>query len=100
MGPGCPTGPDRGSTPRPRAPAAGAVYRLYRAVLLRGQVSRGAPLSADRTVERRALLSYAAEEAGAPTPKLRAVVRAGPEASVLAYDHHRGTTLAERKGCT
>jgi len=81
--------------------AAGAVYRVYRAVLLRGQVSRGAPLSADRTVERRALLSYAAEEAGAPTPKLRAVVRAGPEASVLAYDHHRGTTLAERKpGCT
>jgi uncharacterized membrane protein YbhN (UPF0104 family) len=80
--------------------AAGAVYRLYRAVLLRGQVSRGAPLSADRTVERRALLSYAAQDAGAPTPSLRAVVRAGPEATVLAYDHHQGTTLAEQKGCT
>jgi glycosyltransferase 2 family protein len=80
--------------------AAGAVYRLYRAVLLRAQVSRGAPLSADRTVERRALLSYAAEEAGAPTPRLRAVVRVGPEATVLAYDHHEGTTLAEQKGCT
>jgi glycosyltransferase 2 family protein len=76
--------------------AAGAVYRLYRSVLLRGQVSRGAPLSADRTVERRALLSYAAEDAGAPTPRLRAVVRVGPEATVLAYDHHKGTTLAER----
>jgi glycosyltransferase 2 family protein len=80
--------------------AAGAVYRLYRAVLLRGQVSRGAPLSADRTVERRALLSYAAQDAGAPTPRLRAVVRVGPEALVLAYDHHEGTTLAEQKGCT
>ncbi|MGH3228315.1 MAG: lysylphosphatidylglycerol synthase domain-containing protein [Streptosporangiaceae bacterium] len=80
--------------------AAGAVYRVYRAVLLRAQVSRGAPLSADRTVERRALLSYAAEEAGAPTPRLRAVVRVGPEAIVLAYDHHQGTTLAEQKGCT
>ena len=81
--------------------AAGAVYRLYRAVLLRGQVSRGAPLSADRTVERRALLSYAAHDAGAPTPTLRAVVRVGPEALVLAYDHHQGTTLAEQKrGCT
>jgi len=76
--------------------AAGAVYRLYRSLLLRGQVSRGAPLSADRTVERRALLSYAAEDAGAPTPRLRAVVRVGPEATVLAYDHHDGTTLAER----
>jgi glycosyltransferase 2 family protein len=81
--------------------AAGAVYRLYRSLLLRGQVSRGVPVSTDRTVERRALLSYAAEDAGAPTPRLRAVVRVGPEATVLAYDHHDGTTLAERNpGCT
>ena len=77
--------------------AAGAVYRLYRSVLLRGQVSRGAPQSADRAVERRALLTYAAEDAGAPTPRLRAVVRVGPEATVLAFDHDEGTTLAERK---
>jgi glycosyltransferase 2 family protein len=76
--------------------AAGAVYRLYRSLLLRAQVSRGATLSADRIVERRALLSYAAEDAGAPTPCLRAVVRVGPEAIVLANDHHDGTTLAER----
>jgi uncharacterized membrane protein YbhN (UPF0104 family) len=76
--------------------AAGAVYRLYRSLLLRGPVSRGAPLSSDRTVERRALLTYAAEDAGAPTPGLRAVVRAGPEAAVLAFDHHDGITLADR----
>ena len=76
--------------------AAGAVYRTYRSLLLRGQVSRGAQLSADRTVERRALLSYAAEDAGAPTPQLRAVIRVGPEATVLAFDHHDGTTLAAR----
>jgi uncharacterized membrane protein YbhN (UPF0104 family) len=76
--------------------AAGAIYRLYRSVLLRGQVSRGAPVSTDRTVERRALLTYAAEDADAPTPRLRAVVRVGPEATVLAFDHHEGTTLAER----
>jgi glycosyltransferase 2 family protein len=81
--------------------AAGAVYRLYRSLLLRAQVSRGGPMSTDRTVERRALLSYAAEDAGAPTPRLRAVVRVGPEATVLAYDHHDGTTLAQRNpGCT
>ena len=81
--------------------AAGAIYRLYRRVRVRGQVSRNAPLSVDRAVERRALLSYAAEDAGAPTPRLRAVVRAGPEASVLAYEHHDGTTLAERNpGCS
>ncbi len=75
--------------------AAGALYRLYRSILLRGQVSRGAPLSTERTVEQRALLSYAAADAGAPTPILRAVVRAGPEASVLAYDRHEGATLAD-----
>ncbi len=81
--------------------AAGAIYRLYRRVRVRGQVSRNAPLTVEHAVERRALLSYAAEDAGAPTPRLRALVRAGPEASVLAYDHHDGTTLAQRNpGCS
>ncbi len=81
--------------------AAGAVYRLYRRVRVRGQVARSAPLAVDHAVERRALLSYAAEDAGAPTPRLRAVVRAGPEASVLACEHHQGTTLAQRDtGCS
>ena len=110
-----PSGPGRGTTPRRRAPATGwmspSMTRISRrpgpctgctaSVLLRGQVSRGAPLSADRTVERRALLSYAADESGAPTPRLRAVVRVGPEATVLAHDHYEGTTLAQRNpGCT
>ena len=81
--------------------AAGAVYRLYRRVRVLGQVSRIAPLSVDHAVERRALLSYAAEDAGAPTPRLRALVRAGPEACVLAYEHQEGTTLAQRNpGCS
>jgi glycosyltransferase 2 family protein len=81
--------------------AAGAIYRVYRSVRLLGQVSRNAPLSVDRAVEHRALLSYAAEDAGAPTPRLRALVRVGPEAAVLAYEHHDGTTLARRNpGCS
>jgi glycosyltransferase 2 family protein len=81
--------------------AAGAIYRLYRSIRVRGQVSRRAPLSVENAVERRALLSYAAEDAGAPTPRLRAVVPAGPEAVVLAYDHHDGVTLASKNpGCT
>src|SRR5208337_4229845 len=81
--------------------AAGAIHRLYRSVRVLGQVSRNAPLSVDRAVERRALLSYAAEDAGAPTPRLRALVRVGPEAAVLAYEHHDGTTLAKQNpGCS
>ena len=81
--------------------AAGLFYRIYRSVRLLGPVSRAAPLSVDRVVERRALLSYAAEDAGAPTPRLRALVRVGPEAAVLAFEHHDGTTLARRNpGCS
>jgi uncharacterized protein (TIRG00374 family) len=80
--------------------AAGLFYRVYRSVRLLGPVSRAAPLSVDRVVERRALLSYAAEDAGVPTPRLRALVRVGPEAAVLAFEHHDGTTLAGRNpGC-
>ena len=81
--------------------AAGAIYRVYRSVRLLAPVPRNAPLSVDRAVEHRALLSYAAEDAGAPTPRLRALVRVGPEAAVLAYEHHDGTTLAKRNpGCS
>jgi uncharacterized protein (TIRG00374 family) len=81
--------------------AAGLLYRIYRSVRLLGPVSRAAPLSVDRVVERRALLSYAAEDAGVPTPRLRALVRVGPEAAVLAFEHHDGTTLAKRNpGCS
>jgi uncharacterized membrane protein YbhN (UPF0104 family) len=81
--------------------AAGAFYRLYRWLRVQGPVSRTAPLSVDRTVERRALLSYATEDAGVPTPRLRTLVRVGPEAAVLAFDHCDGTTLVQRNpGCT
>jgi glycosyltransferase 2 family protein len=76
--------------------AAGAIYRLYRALLLRDQVTRSAPLSVGRAVEHRALLSYAAEAAGGATPRLRAVVRVGTEATALAYEYHEGRTLAEQ----
>ena len=81
--------------------AAGAVYRVYRSIRLLAQVPRNAPLSVDRAVENRALLSYAAEDEGAPTPRLCALVRVGPEAAALAYEHHEGTTLAQRNpGCS
>jgi glycosyltransferase 2 family protein len=81
--------------------AAGTFYRLYRSLRVRGQVARTAPLSVERAVERRALLSYATEDAGVPTPRLRILVRVGSEAAVLAFDHCEGTTLAQRNpGCT
>jgi glycosyltransferase 2 family protein len=75
--------------------AADLFYRLYRRIRVRTQVSRSAPLTLDRAVERRALLTYAAEDADVPTPRLRALIRVGSDAAVLANESHDGTTLAE-----
>jgi glycosyltransferase 2 family protein len=74
--------------------AADLLYRLYRRVRVRTQVSRSAPLTVERAMERRALLTYATQDAGVLTPRLRAVIRVDPEAGVIACDSHGGTSLA------
>jgi glycosyltransferase 2 family protein len=74
--------------------AADWFYRLYRRLRLTTQVSRSAPLTVERAIERRALLTYATEDAGVLTPRLRALIRVGPEAAVIANEGHDGTTLA------
>lgn len=78
--------------------AADAFYRIYRRLRLKNQVSRSAPLTVERAAERRALLTYAVEDTGVPTPRLRALIKVGPEAAVLANEHQSGTTLAELEG--
>jgi uncharacterized protein (TIRG00374 family) len=78
--------------------AADALYRLYRRLRLKAQVSRRGPLTVEGAVERRALLTYAVEDAGVGTPRLRALIRVGPEAAVLANEHIDGATLAELDG--
>ncbi len=75
--------------------AADAFYRLWRRVRLKTSVSRSAPLSLEGAIERQALMIYATEDSGVLTPRLRAVLRVGPDAAVLATDHVEGTTLAE-----
>ena len=75
--------------------AAGALYRLYRRLRLQGQVRRDRPLTLERAVERRALLSYAADEAGVRTPRLLALISVGSDATVLAHEQRAGMTLAE-----
>ena len=75
--------------------AADALYRIYRRLRLTSQVSRNAAVTVARAIERRVLMAYALQDAGVPTPELRAAVRVGPEAAVIATDHHNGTTLAE-----
>jgi glycosyltransferase 2 family protein len=74
---------------------ADAIVRVYRGLRLRSQVSSAAPLTVERAIERRALMTYAVEDAGVATPTLRALLRVGPEAAVLATDHQPGVTLAD-----
>jgi uncharacterized membrane protein YbhN (UPF0104 family) len=74
--------------------AADALYRIYRRLRLTSQVSRSAPLTVSRAVERRALMAYAVEDAGVSTPRLVAAVRVGPEAAAIATRHIDGVTLA------
>jgi glycosyltransferase 2 family protein len=75
--------------------AADFLYRLYRRVRLTSQASRSAPLTVSRAIERRTMMSYAVEDAGVPTPRLRAALRVGAEAAAIATAHRTGTTLAD-----
>jgi glycosyltransferase 2 family protein len=75
--------------------AADFLYRLYRRLRVTSQASRSVPVTVSRAVERRALMAYAVEDAGVPTPKLLAALRVGPEAAAIATRHCTGTTLAE-----
>ena len=78
--------------------AADWLYRIYRRLRVTSQVSRSAPLTVSRAVERRALMAYAVEDAGVPTPRLQAALRVGPVAAVIATSHHDGVTLAQLPG--
>jgi glycosyltransferase 2 family protein len=75
--------------------AADALYRIYRRLRLTSQASRSAPVTVSRAIERGTLMVYAVEDAGVPTPRLRAAVRVGPEAGSIATNHPDGTTLAD-----
>jgi uncharacterized membrane protein YbhN (UPF0104 family) len=77
---------------------ADAVYRLWRGLRLRSQVTQPGPLTVERAIERRALMAYSLADAGVGTPTLRALLRVGPEAAVIAADHETGVTLADLAG--
>ena len=75
--------------------AADALYRIYRRLRLTSQAARSVPVTVSRAIERSSLMAYAVEDAGVPTPRLRAALRVGPEAAAIATSHNDGTTLAD-----
>jgi uncharacterized membrane protein YbhN (UPF0104 family)/tRNA A-37 threonylcarbamoyl transferase component Bud32 len=79
---------------------ADALYRIYRRLRLTSQATRSVPVTVSRAIERGSLMAYAVEDAGVPTPRLRAALRVGPEAAAIATTHHDGTTLANHPAPT
>ncbi|WP_245657905.1 lysylphosphatidylglycerol synthase transmembrane domain-containing protein [Herbidospora mongoliensis] len=66
---------------------AGVVYRLWRRLRLNSETRRKAIRSLRAELEREALMAYAAEAAGASTPRLLGTSEVGTEAALLAYEH-------------
>lgn len=66
---------------------AGVVYRLWRRLRLNSETRRRAIRSLRAELEREALMAYAAQAAGASTPKLLGTSEIGTEAALLAYEH-------------
>ncbi|MEO3891624.1 lysylphosphatidylglycerol synthase transmembrane domain-containing protein [Nonomuraea sp. B5E05] len=66
---------------------AGLPYRLWRRIRLHSETRRRAIRSLRAELEREALMAYAAQAAGASTPRLLGTSEIGTEAALLAYEH-------------
>ncbi len=72
---------------------AGLAQALWRSLRLRE--ASGGGFNMRRSLEQRALMSYAAQNAGAPTSQLLAAREIGPDSSLLAYGREEGTPFDE-----
>ncbi|MEV4111868.1 lysylphosphatidylglycerol synthase transmembrane domain-containing protein [Nonomuraea sp. NPDC049695] len=74
---------------------AGLPYRLWRRIRLHSETRRRAIRSLRAELEREALMAYAAQAAGASTPRLLGTSEIGTEAALLAYEHLETRPLDE-----
>ncbi|MFI6741110.1 YbhN family protein [Nonomuraea sp. NPDC050451] len=74
---------------------AGLPYRLWRRIRLNSETRRRAIRSLRAELEREALMAYAAQAAGASTPRLLGTSEIGTEAAMLAYEHIETRPLDE-----
>ncbi|TDD08734.1 flippase-like domain-containing protein [Nonomuraea deserti] len=74
---------------------AGLPYRLWRRIRLHSETRRRAIRSLRAELEREALMAYAAQAAGASTPRLLGTSEIGTEAALLAYEHIETRPLDE-----
>ena len=73
--------------------ASGFFYRLWRRLQLRTVTVRSSPQSLRQALEQEALIAYAANAAGAHSPKLIATSELGPDAVILVYERVEGRSL-------
>jgi glycosyltransferase 2 family protein len=73
---------------------SGLLGALWRRLRLRDETGTGGRTIRE-TIERSALIAYAASAAGAPMPRLLAVTDIGPESAVLCYEHVYGQRFSE-----
>lgn len=73
---------------------AGLVGAIWTALRVRGDLGRSA-FNMRRSLEHGALMSYAAQAAGAPLPRLHLATEIGPDSSLLAHDYIHGTLFSE-----
>ncbi|MFC1417388.1 flippase-like domain-containing protein [Streptacidiphilus cavernicola] len=73
--------------------ASGFFYRLWRRLQLRTVAVRSSPQSLRQALEQEALIAYAANTAGAHSPKLIATSELGPDAVILVYERVEGRSL-------
>ena len=74
---------------------AGLLSAAWRSLRLRQDSSGSAGFSMRGALNHAALMSYAAQAGGAPTPTLRLVSAVGPDSALLAYDHIAGSPFSE-----
>ncbi|WP_433323414.1 flippase-like domain-containing protein [Spirillospora sp. CA-294931] len=72
---------------------AGLLQRIWRLVRLREATPRRELRSLRRSLEQESLMAYAADAAGARTPRLVGASEVGTEAALLAYEHVQGRRL-------
>jgi glycosyltransferase 2 family protein len=73
---------------------SGLLGALWRRLRLRDETGTGGRTIRE-TLERSALIAYAASAARAPMPRLLAVTDIGPESAVLCYEHVYGKRFSE-----
>lgn len=78
---------------------AGLASAIWTSLRLRDDTSAGA-FNMRRALDHAALVSYAAEAAGAPEPRLLLAIEIGPDSVLLAYEIVEGVRFAELEDVT